>query len=79
MWLQSLPVCADNAFASAVEAGGVAGLAAAIAGGAHFDSIALMAFQTFMGHWGGVRDRQTCMCQQGAAGNGNQSRESDAD
>lgn len=79
MWLHPLSVCANNALASTVDAGGVPELAASIAGGAHFDPIALMAFQTFVGHWGGVRDRQTCVCQQGATENGNQSRESDAD
>lgn len=79
MRLQPLPVCADNALAAAVDAGVVAELAASIAGGTHFDPIALLAFQTFMGRWDGVRDGQACMCQQGTAGNGYQSHESDTD
>ena len=58
-----MPVCADNALASTVDASGVSELAATIAGGAHFDPIALLAFQTFMRHRGGVRDGQTCMCK----------------
>lgn len=61
MRLQPLPICTNNALAAAVDAGVVAELAASIAGGAHFDSIALLAFQTFMRYRGGVRDGQTCM------------------
>ena len=53
--LQSLPVCADNAFASAVEAGGVAELAAAVAGGANFDSISLSACGVVVGRRGSIR------------------------
>ena len=46
--LQPLPVCANNAFAPAVDAGSVSEFAAAVAGGAHFDTIALMALRDFV-------------------------------
>ena len=50
-----MSVCTDNALAAAVEAGGVAELAAAVASGANFDSISLSACGVVVGRRGSIR------------------------
>lgn len=55
MWLHPLSVCTDDTLAAAVEAGGVAELAAAVASGANFDSISLSACGVVVGRRGSIR------------------------
>ena len=76
--LHPLSVCTDNALAAAVEAGGVAELAAAVASGANFDSISLSACGVVVGRRGSIRGWQTCMGCRGTEESGYQSHEGDA-